>query len=108
MGGPLAEQTRGMSSHFPDIPGFLMSHQRLKCLQFDSLVQTAMGFNHAEAQAYALYQGHAPDAEIVPKTFPMQALDHAAGYLLAFGINAALCKTITVILYSLPISCLIH
>jgi hypothetical protein len=26
----------------------------------------------------------------------MQALDHAAGYLLAFGINAALCKTVTV------------
>jgi hypothetical protein len=26
----------------------------------------------------------------------MQALDHAAGYLLAFGVNAALCKTIEV------------
>ena len=26
----------------------------------------------------------------------MQALDHAAGYLLAYGINAALCKTVTV------------
>ena len=26
----------------------------------------------------------------------MQALDHAAGYLLAFGVNAALCKTVTV------------
>jgi hypothetical protein len=26
----------------------------------------------------------------------MQALDHAAGYLLAFGIAAALCKTVTV------------
>jgi hypothetical protein len=26
----------------------------------------------------------------------MQAIDHAAGYLLAFGINAALCKTVIV------------
>jgi hypothetical protein len=26
----------------------------------------------------------------------MQALDHATGYLLAFGIAAALCKTVTV------------
>lgn len=26
----------------------------------------------------------------------MQALDHAAGYMLAFGIQAALCQTITV------------
>ena len=27
---------------------------------------------------------------------PMQALDHAAGYFLAFGVNAALCKMIKV------------
>ncbi|KAI0345624.1 CoA-transferase family III, partial [Trametopsis cervina] len=65
---------------------------------FDSLVQTAMGFNHAEAQAYAAFRGSGEtdtDAELVPRALPMQALDHAAGYLLAFGINAALCKTIT-------------
>ena len=31
-----------------------------------------------------------------PKALPMQALDHAAGYMLAFGIQAALCRTITV------------
>ncbi|KAK0459953.1 CoA-transferase family III-domain-containing protein [Desarmillaria tabescens] len=30
-----------------------------------------------------------------PRPLPMQALDHVAGYLLAFGINAALCKTVT-------------
>lgn len=30
-----------------------------------------------------------------PRPLPVQALDHAAGYLLAFGINATLCKTIT-------------
>ena len=30
------------------------------------------------------------------RALPMQALDHAAGYLLAFGIAAALCKTVTV------------
>ncbi len=48
---------------------------------FDSLVQTATGFNADEAQA-------AGSAE--PKPLPAQVLDHAAGYLLAFGAMAAL------------------
>jgi crotonobetainyl-CoA:carnitine CoA-transferase CaiB-like acyl-CoA transferase len=43
---------------------------------FDSLVQTATGFNVAEAQAAGV-EG--------PKELPCQALDHASGYLLAFG-----------------------
>jgi CoA transferase family III len=47
---------------------------------FDSLVQTATGFNHAEAQA----AGAEP-----PKELPCQAIDHASGYLLAFGIITA-------------------
>lgn len=50
---------------------------------FDSLVQTATGFNLAEAQA-------AGSAE--PKAMPLQILDYAAGYLLAFGAQAALYK----------------
>ncbi|KAI0088522.1 CoA-transferase family III domain-containing protein [Irpex rosettiformis] len=63
---------------------------------FDSLVQTAMGFNHAEAEAYLSFRnGGKVDMKVAPRAFPMQALDHAAGYLLAFGINAALCKTVT-------------
>ena len=61
--------------------------------RFDSLVQTATGFNVAEAEAYGSFTS---DSEKPPKPFPMQALDHAAGYVLAFGIQAALCKTITV------------
>ncbi|KAJ7465282.1 CoA-transferase family III domain-containing protein [Mycena latifolia] len=60
---------------------------------FDSLVQTASGFNLSEAQAYAEFTGDG--SALQPRPLPMQALDHAAGYLLAFGINAALCKTIT-------------
>ncbi|KAJ7134320.1 CoA-transferase family III [Mycena epipterygia] len=60
---------------------------------FDSLVQTASGFNVSEAEAYAAFMGDTTAQE--PRPLPMQALDHAAGYLLAFGINAALCKTIT-------------
>lgn len=48
---------------------------------FDSLVQTATGFNDDEARA-------AGSAE--PKPLPAQVLDHAAGYLLAFGAMAAL------------------
>jgi hypothetical protein len=50
---------------------------------FDSLVQTATGFNHAEAEA-AGSEG--------PKPLPCQALDHASGYLLAFGTMAALLR----------------
>ena len=56
------------------------------------------GFNVAEGQAYASYmhsQGFHGDLPPY-RQMPMQALDHAAGYFLAFGIAAALCKTITV------------
>jgi hypothetical protein len=49
---------------------------------FDSLLQTATGFNLAEAQAAG-----APDK---PKPLPMQMLDEATGYLIAFGAAAAL------------------
>lgn len=47
---------------------------------FDSLVQTSTGFNHAEGQAAGI-EG--------PKELPMQILDHASGYLLAFGAMMA-------------------
>jgi crotonobetainyl-CoA:carnitine CoA-transferase CaiB-like acyl-CoA transferase len=47
---------------------------------FDSLVQTAMGFNHAEGEA-------AGDGK--PRPMPMQILDEATGYLMAFGAAAA-------------------
>ena len=47
---------------------------------FDSLVQTSTGFNHAEGQAAGV------DG---PKELPAQILDHAAGYLMAFGTMMA-------------------
>lgn len=47
---------------------------------FDSLVQTATGFNHAEGQA-ASVDG--------PKELPAQVLDHATGYFMAFGAMMA-------------------
>lgn len=50
---------------------------------FDSLVQTASGFNDAEAQAAG---------ETNPKALPCQALDHASGYLMALGAMAALLR----------------
>jgi len=50
---------------------------------FDSLVQTATGFNLAEAAAFG-----APE----PKALPMQILDYGAGYLLAFGALVALAR----------------
>lgn len=50
---------------------------------FDSLVQTATGFNAAEAAAAGASQ---------PKALPVQILDHASGYLMAFGAQAALAR----------------
>lgn len=50
---------------------------------FDSLVQTATGFNAAEAGAFGAAE---------PKALPMQILDYGAGYLLAFGAQAALLR----------------
>jgi hypothetical protein len=50
---------------------------------FDSLVQTATGFNQAEGEAAGRAQ---------PQPLPAQVLDHASGYLLAFGIQAALMR----------------
>ena len=47
---------------------------------FDSLVQTATGFNHAEGQAAGV-EG--------PKELPAQMLDHGTGYLMAFGAMMA-------------------
>lgn len=54
---------------------------------FDSLTQTASGFNAAEAAA-AGEPGK-------PKPLPVQALDHAAGYLLAVGAMAALVRQVS-------------
>lgn len=47
---------------------------------FDSLVQTSTGFNEAEGRAAGV-EG--------PKELPMQILDHATGYLMAFGAMMA-------------------
>lgn len=47
---------------------------------FDSLVQCATGFNHAEGQAAGV-EG--------PRELPAQMLDHATGYLMAFGAMMA-------------------
>src|SRR6202012_1446372 len=47
---------------------------------FDSLVQTSTGFNHAEGKAAGI------DG---PKELPAQMLDHATGYLMAFGAMMA-------------------
>ncbi|NOJ45612.1 CoA transferase [Bradyrhizobium archetypum] len=47
---------------------------------FDSLVQTATGFNHAEGQAAGIGG---------PKELPAQMLDHATGYFMAFGAMMA-------------------
>ncbi|MCW5694609.1 MAG: CoA transferase [Pseudolabrys sp.] len=50
---------------------------------FDSLVQTASGFNDAEAKAAAIAG---------PKPLPAQVLDHASGYLIAYGAMTALLR----------------
>src|SRR5437667_6416608 len=53
---------------------------------FDSLVQNANGINHSEAEAAGAQQ---------PKPLPCQAIDHASGYLMAFGAMAALTRRTT-------------
>ena len=53
---------------------------------FDSLVQNANGINHAEAEAAGSAQ---------PKPLPAQAIDHASGYLMAFGAMTALARRAT-------------
>jgi crotonobetainyl-CoA:carnitine CoA-transferase CaiB-like acyl-CoA transferase len=50
---------------------------------FDSLVQTASGFNSAEAEAAGAKE---------PKPLPAQALDHATGHLMAFAAMSALAR----------------
>jgi hypothetical protein len=50
---------------------------------FDSLVQSATGFNVAEAQAAGAD---------TPKALPVQILDHATGFLMAFAAQAALIR----------------
>jgi crotonobetainyl-CoA:carnitine CoA-transferase CaiB-like acyl-CoA transferase len=53
---------------------------------FDSLVQTASGINHAEAEAAGLDR---------PTPLPCQALDHGSGYLMALGAMAGLMRRAT-------------
>jgi crotonobetainyl-CoA:carnitine CoA-transferase CaiB-like acyl-CoA transferase len=53
---------------------------------FDSLVQNADGLNVAEAEAAG---------EDKPKPLPCQELDHATGYLMAFGAMTALKRRAT-------------
>jgi crotonobetainyl-CoA:carnitine CoA-transferase CaiB-like acyl-CoA transferase len=52
---------------------------------FDSLVQNASGINVAEAEAAGV---------AAPKELPAQALDHATGYLMAFGAMMALARKV--------------
>lgn len=53
---------------------------------FDSLVQNANGMNHAEAEAAGAAQ---------PRPLPCQAIDHASGYLMAYGAIVALARRAT-------------
>jgi len=53
---------------------------------FDSLVQTATGFNVAEAQAAGVD---------TPRGMPVQVLDFASGFLMAFAAQAALYRQLT-------------
>ena len=74
---------------------------------FDSLVQTATGFNHAEGLAAAAGRNAAqpvgqpawqPVAQAIgqsiaqPKALPVQIFDYASGFLMAFAASAALLR----------------
>ncbi|TFY66167.1 hypothetical protein EVG20_g4916 [Dentipellis fragilis] len=65
---------------------------------FDSLMQVVGGMSGGEADAYRSFvEATGGDASNLPpyRDLPMQALEHASGFLLAYGIIAALCRTIT-------------
>ena len=68
----------------PSEPLSAYSHRRPWATRrgFDSLVQTATGFNEAEGLA-AASDGH-------PKALPIPILDYASGFLMAFGAQVAL------------------
>jgi crotonobetainyl-CoA:carnitine CoA-transferase CaiB-like acyl-CoA transferase len=51
---------------------------------FDSLVQTTTGFNVDEGDAYEESIGSNVSGTKKPRVLPVQALDHASGYLLAY------------------------
>lgn len=53
---------------------------------FDSLVQTATGFNVAEARAFG---------ETAPRALPVQILDYATGFLMAFATQVAVYRQST-------------
>ncbi|KAF8600315.1 CoA-transferase family III [Ceratobasidium sp. AG-I] len=63
---------------------------------FDSLVQAATGFNTSEAESFnsAHHQSRSSAPTSSVRALPCQALDHAAGHVLALGINAALGRRI--------------
>lgn len=66
-------------------------------MKFDSLVQTATGFNEDEGKGYQAFKAsQGEENEWKPRPLPMQAMDHAAGYFLAFGINAGTARMIVV------------
>ncbi|BAE56244.1 unnamed protein product [Aspergillus oryzae RIB40] len=91
--------SRGLS---PDVLARRFSHRGIICANlsaygpsgpwsdkrgFDSLVQTCSGMNVSEAEHYGAGEPARP--------MPCQALDHAAGYFLASGVQAALYKQAT-------------
>lgn len=60
-------------------------------------MQTATGFNADEGEAYRVFMAsQGKSVEWNPRPLPMQAIDHAAGYFLAFGVNVALARMILV------------
>lgn len=62
---------------------------------FDSIVQTACGINHGEALDASRYRPSPKNFSsegLKPRALPCQALDHASGYLMAFGTVAALLR----------------
>lgn len=68
---------------------------------FDSIVQTACGFNWAEASAFSnasISSASSTTPSVVtssipsPKPFPIQVLDFTTGFLMAFGCQVALLR----------------
>ena len=77
----------------------MVSFSTYPALQYNFCVEMLEGLQVQEAETYKEWLAVSEqDVSQAPrfKPLPMRAISHLAGQLLAFGIEAALCKTITV------------
>ncbi len=59
---------------------------------FDTVVQTVSGITHRQGELFPPNQRSAGQWEPEPQFYPVSAIDYLTGYLMAFGVMAALAR----------------